>query len=175
MDRKTEGFLHILFALAIAAAVLYFSDQIEALGAYGYAGAFLIALLGSATILFPAPVWVVVVSMSTRLDPVLLGAVVGVGSAIGELTGYLAGEGVRELLNSRFKEAKDVERLVRRYGMAAVFVLAFLPNPVFDVAGLAAGGLKMRWWRYLVACAAGRVIRYVLLAMLGAFTLGMIW
>ncbi|MEW6748211.1 MAG: VTT domain-containing protein [Candidatus Micrarchaeota archaeon] len=171
MDKRTEGVLQIVFAVAIAAAVIYLSDHIAALGTYGYLGAFLISLLSSATIIFPAPGWAAVVALSRTLDPVALGVVAGVGSAIGELTGYLAGDGVRDLLNSRVKETKNIEQFVRKYGMAAIFVFAFLPNPLFDVAGLVAGGLKMRWWRYLLACAAGRVIRYVLLAMLGAFSL----
>jgi membrane protein YqaA with SNARE-associated domain len=58
--------------------------------------------------------------------------------------------------------------------MAAIFVLAFIPNPLFDIAGIIAGGLKIPWWRYLTACVTGRILRYVLLAMLGAFTLNLL-
>jgi membrane protein YqaA with SNARE-associated domain len=171
MDKKAEGALQITAAVLIAAAVLYFSNDIAALGAYGYAGAFLIALLSSATILFPAPGWAAVIAMSATMDPLALGIVVGIGSAIGELTGYLAGEGMRDLMNSRIRETKGMEDLVRRYDVAAIFALAFIPNPLFDVAGVIAGSLLVPWWRYLLACMAGRVLRYVLLAMLGAFTL----
>ncbi len=174
MERKIEGAMQIAAAALIAAAVLYFSNEIAAFSAYGYAGAFLIALLSSATILFPAPGWVVVIAMSATLDPILLGLVVGIGSAIGELTGFLAGEGMRDILNSRLKEVKEVERLVKRYDLAAIAALAFIPNPLFDVAGVIAGSLRIPWWRYLAACMAGRVARFVLLAVLGAFTLQLI-
>jgi len=174
MDRKSEGALLIISAFAIAAAVLYFSRDIEGLAAFGYGGAFLIALLSSATILFPAPGWAAVIAMSAYLNPVLLGVAAGTGAAIGELTGYVAGEGARDILNSRVKETKNIEELVRKYGMLAIFALAFLPNPVFDIAGVVAGSMRMPWWRFLIACAAGRVLRYVLLAMLGAFTFGLI-
>jgi membrane protein YqaA with SNARE-associated domain len=174
MEKKAEGILQIIAAIGIAAAVLYFSGDIAALGSYGYAGAFLIALLSSATILFPAPGWAVVIAMSAALDPVILGIVVGAGSAIGELTGYLAGEGVRDIMSSRIKESKRMEELVRKYDVAAIFALAFLPNPLFDVAGVIAGSLKIAWWRFLASCAAGRILRYILLAMLGAFTLHML-
>jgi len=175
MDKGTEGILQIIAALGIAAAVLYFSNDIAALGSYGYLGAFLIALLSSATILFPAPGWAVVIAMSSTLDPVVLGVVVGVGSAIGELTGYLAGDGVRDIMNSRIKESKKMEEFVRKHDVAAIFALAFLPNPLFDVAGVIAGSLKIPWWRFLLSCAAGRTLRYVLLALLGAFTLGLLF
>lgn len=174
MDKKTEGILQILFAAAMAAAVLYFSRDIEALAQYGYLGAFLIAMLGSATIFFPAPGWAAVIALSASLNPAVLGLVAGIGSAIGELTGYVAGDGARDILNSRVNETKEIEALVRGYGAAGIFALAFIPNPLFDAAGLVAGGLKIPWWRFLLACAAGRVLRYVLLALVGNFTLGLI-
>ncbi|MFH0737631.1 MAG: VTT domain-containing protein [Candidatus Micrarchaeota archaeon] len=174
MDKKTEGALQIASATLIGAAVIYFSSDIASLGAYGYAGAFAIALLCNATIIFPAPGWAIVVALSGTLDPVLLGIVAGIGSAIGELTGFLAGDGVRDILGGRIKEMKRIEGLVEKYGDAGVFFLAFIPNPLFDVAGIAAGSLKIPWWRYLIACAGGRVLRYVLLALIGAFTLGMV-
>jgi membrane protein YqaA with SNARE-associated domain len=174
MERKAEGVVEIVSAALIAGAVIYFSSEISALGAYGYAGAFLIAMLSSATIIFPAPGWAAVVALSGTLDPLLLGIVVGIGSAIGELTGYLAGDGVRDIVNSRIKETKRFESLVKKYGAGAIAVLAFIPNPLFDIAGIIAGGLRIPWWKYLVSCAAGRIARYVLLAYIGAFTLGLL-
>jgi len=174
MDKRIWGALHILFAVAIVAAVLWFSSDIGSLAQYGYAGAFAIALLSAATLFFPAPGWAAVIALGSVLNPVLLGFVAGVGSAIGELTGYVAGEGAREILNSRIKETTAIEGAVRRYGLGGIFVLAFIPNPLFDVAGIVAGSLKIPWWHYLLACAAGRVLRYVLLALLGNFTLGLI-
>lgn len=174
MEKKTVGILQIAFAVAIAAAVLYFSADIASLGTYGYIGAFLIALLSSATIFFPAPGWAVVVAMSATLNPIALGVVAGIGSAIGELTGYVAGDGIRGMMNDRIKEMKKIEALVQRYDVLAIFVLAFIPNPLFDVAGLAAGGLKISWWRFVLACAAGRVLRYILLAMIGAFAVSLL-
>jgi len=174
MDKKVGGALHILFAVAVVAAVLYFSSDISSLAQYGYTGAFVIALLSAATLFFPAPGWAAVIALGSVLNPVLLGIVAGVGSAICELTGYVAGEGAREILNSRIKETKKIEELVKKYDVAGIFVLAFIPNPIFDVAGIVAGSLKIPWWHYLLACAAGRVLRYVLLALLGNFTLGLI-
>ncbi len=173
MDQRVKGILHVAVALAIVAAVLYFGRDIAALRHYGYAGAFLISMLASATILFPAPGWAVVVAMSRMLDPLTLGVVAGLGSAIGELTGYLAGEGTREIINEKVSESKRVHDFVEKYGPLAIFVLAFIPNPLFDIAGIAAGGAEIEWWKFLLATAAGRVLRYVLLALAGAFVLGL--
>jgi membrane protein YqaA with SNARE-associated domain len=174
MDRKAQGILQIALSIGIVAAVLYFSKEIAALHRYGYAGAFIISMLSSATILFPAPGWAIVIAMSRMLDPLTLGIVAGIGSAIGELTGYLAGEGARDILEERVKETKRVHEFVERFGPAAIFVLAFIPNPLFDVAGFAAGGAEIEWWKFLIATAAGRILRYVLLAMAGALALGLV-
>ncbi len=174
MDKKFEGLLQIFVSILIVAGVLYFSKEISALGDYGYLGAFLIAALSSATIIFPAPGWAIIVAMSTSFNPILLGIFAGVGSAIGEITGYLAGDGVRDILNSRIKETKNIEEIIKKYDTWAIFALAFIPNPLFDVAGVIAGGLKMKWWKFLIACAAGRVLRYVMLALIGSFTIGLL-
>ena len=174
MEKKMEGAIQIAFAVGIVIAVLVFSNEIAALGELGYLGAFLIALLSSATIIFPAPGWAVIIAMSAVLDPLLLGIAAGLGSAIGELSGFLAGDGVRDLLQNRIKESRQIEEFVRKYGVFAVALFAFIPNPLFDVAGVIAGGLRVEWWKFLIACAAGRVLRFILLAMAGQFTLGLL-
>jgi membrane protein YqaA with SNARE-associated domain len=174
MEKKAEGTLQIVFSLAIAVLVLYFSKEITSLGDLGYLGAFLIALFSSATIIFPAPGWAVIAAMSVSFDPVLLGIAAGLGSAIGELSGFIAGDGVRDILSSRIKESKQIEEIVRKYGVFAIGFFAFVPNPLFDIAGVIAGGLKIDWWKFLIACAVGRILRYVLLAMAGQFTIGLI-
>lgn len=174
MEKKTEGMVQVAASVAIAAIVLFFSSEIASLGSLGYVGAFLIALLSSATIIFPAPGWAVIAAMSASFDPLLLGLAAGLGSAIGELSGFVAGDGVRDILSTRIKESKQIEEIVRKYGVFAIGFFAFIPNPLFDVAGVIAGGLKIEWWKFLVACAAGRVLRYVLLAMAGQFTMGLV-
>jgi membrane protein YqaA with SNARE-associated domain len=174
MDKKIEGALQIILAIVIIGLVFYFSDHISQLKEYGYLGAFVISALSSATIFLPAPGWAVIAMMGRYMDPYLLGFVAGIGSALGELTGYVAGEGARDILNSRIKESKDIQALVAKYGPFGIFFLAFIPNPLFDVAGIVSGALRIPWWQFLLACAAGRVLRYILLAMLGSFTLGLV-
>ncbi len=171
MNTKTEGVVQIFLSVLIVVLIIIFSEEIEKLAAFGYAGAFFIAVLGSATIVLPSPAFAAIIAMAAYFDPVLLGIVAGIGSGIGELTGYVAGQGTRNILNSHIKESKKIEDFVRKYNVIAVFILAFIPNPLFDAAGLVAGGLKIKWWKFLIACIAGRVLRYVLLAVLGHWTL----
>ncbi len=154
--------------------IFLFSDRLEGLRELGLAGAFFISLIGSATIILPTPAAAIIVAMSGSFDPIALGVVAGLGSGIGELTGYFAGDGARRLLNSRIKEARHIEETVRKYEIPGIFILAFVPNPLFDAAGIVAGGLKIHWTYFLAACIAGRILRYVILAELGLFALNLI-
>jgi membrane protein YqaA with SNARE-associated domain len=110
--------------------------------------------------------------MATVLNPYLVGLVAGIGSALGEITGYLAGSGSEKIVeNEKFKKYDKYFKMIKKYDMAAIFALAFIPNPLFDIAGIAAGSLKIPLHRFLIACALGRIARYILLAYLGTFAL----
>jgi membrane protein YqaA with SNARE-associated domain len=164
--------IEIAAALVIGAAVLLLSGRIAEFGELGYVGAFLISLMGSATILIPVPGWAVVAALSKSLDPLLLGIVAGAGSAIGELTAYFFGNGVAQLVLSKRKEEFEKYRgWIRENDFWAIFVLSFLPNPLFDVAGLAAGASKVHWARFLAFCALGRVLRFILFGYAGSLIL----
>ncbi|MGD9001150.1 MAG: VTT domain-containing protein, partial [Anaerolineae bacterium] len=60
----------------------------------------------------------------------------------------------------------------QRYGVFAIFLLALLPNPLFDVAGMAAGALRLPVWKFLLSCAAGKVIKNILFAVAGYYGIG---
>lgn len=175
MDKKAEGALQIAIAITIAIIVFYFSSEMEGFKEYGYLGAFFISALSSATIFIPAPGWAAVIAMGRYLDPYLLGLVAGIGSSFGELTGYVAGDGARDIINDKVKENKDIHQIISKYGPFAIFALAFIPNPLFDAAGLVAGALKIPWWQFLIATAMGRILRFILLAMLGQWTLNAVY
>jgi len=167
LSERTKAIVQIVFGIIIAAIVLLFSDRIAELSAYGYIGVFLISLLSSATILIPVPGWAVVVALSKTLDPYILGIAAGVGSGLGEMVGYEVGNGARRLIDKNDNNIKAIEK----YGAVAIFFLAFIPNPLFDVAGLAAGALKMPMWKFLLATVSGRILRFFLLAYLGSWAL----
>jgi membrane protein YqaA with SNARE-associated domain len=138
-------------------------------GNWGYVGAFVISLIASATIILPAPGIAVVIAMGTALDPVILGIVAGIGSAIGELSGYLAGASGRALIPSHQRPRfEQLHRLTDRYGALLLLLLAAIPFPFFDFAGIIAGMLKMPIPTFLVTVAAGKSIKYIVMILLGA-------
>jgi membrane protein YqaA with SNARE-associated domain len=162
-------------ALAVGAILLVslwlalHPEWVLRLGRWGYLGAFLISLVASATIILPAPGIAVVIAMGTALDPVLLGIVAGLGSAIGELSGYVAGASGRALIpEERRGQVEQLRGLTSRYGALVLAVLAAIPFPLFDFAGIVAGMLRMRVISFLVAVAIGKSIKYIILILAGA-------
>jgi len=152
--------------LLTVALLLVPGDLVARLGAYGYLGVFVLTLLSSATIVLPSPALGVAALAGKTLNPWLVGLVGGVAAGLGEITGYLAGLGGSPLAQrSRFYPR--VERWVRRWGILTIFALAFIPGPVFDLAGIAAGTMRMPFRRFLAACLAGKVLRFIVVAWAG--------
>ena len=166
MNKKLKGVAEIAVAVVIAVVVLVFSNEIIALSEYGYIGVFIISLLSAATIFIPAPGWIAVIALGGLLNPYLLGIIAGIGSGIGELTGYMIGNGAMNLTR---KQLDTQRKLIKKYGLWIIAVLAFIPNPLFDAAGLVAGALKIPVWKFMLATIAGRIIRFILLAYFGAW------
>ncbi|HEU4322854.1 MAG TPA: VTT domain-containing protein [Roseiflexaceae bacterium] len=143
---------------------------IQQLGDYGYLGVFLLTLLASASVFLPSPALGVAALAGATLNPWLVGLVGGVAAGLGETTGYLAGRSGGALAGrSRFYPR--VAEWVRRWGVLTVFVLAFVPGPVLDLAGIAAGTMGMPFRRFLSACLVGKVLRFIVVAWLGRLLL----
>ena len=94
-----------------------------------------------------------------------------IGSTIGAyITFQIGDKGGKEALENRFpkKKLKNVYRWSEKYGVGAVAVPALLPPP-FPLSPflVAAGALKVPKKKFLSAYAAGRLVRYGLVAWLG--------
>jgi len=133
-----------------------------------YAGVFLVMFLSSATIILPVPGLAGVFIAGAFLNPILVGIAGGFGSALGELSGYFAGYGGKIVIEkSRRRTYKNIQRWMRRNGFITIFISAALPNPFFDMAGIAAGTLDYPLWEFLFACLAGKILKCIALAYLG--------
>ena len=147
------------------------SDQIIRLSQYGYIGLFVIAMLSSASVFVPVPGLALAFATGGTPEPLGVGLAIGSGAAVGELIGYLAGASGHGLIedNSGYRR---VAGWMERYGMWAVFGLAIIPNPLFDIVGIVSGVLRIPVWRFFCACWAGNVIKATAIAFagMGAFT-----
>ena len=132
----------------------------------GYAGVLAVNVIGSASVIVPVPGLAVVCGAGAGevgLNPVLLGLAGGFGSTVGEMSGYLAGYGGNPLIQ-RSRHYERFRQLVIRNGGMALFVLSVVPNPVFDIAGIAAGSLGYPLRRFLLYVLAGKVIKFIVVA-----------
>lgn len=165
--------LRIVALLAVVAITIFVYEIRERVGdfaAYGYPGIFLIALLANATVFLPAPGVAVVFAMGSIFHPVGVALAAGTGGALGELSGFLAGFSGQAVIERTGVYAR-IDPWIKRYGGWAILVFAAIPNPFFDLAGIAAGVSKMPLWRFLVFCWVGQVIKMAIFAFTGAYSI----
>jgi membrane protein YqaA with SNARE-associated domain len=154
------------FLLTLALALVPV-EAVEHLGErYSYLGVFVLTLRASATILLPSPALGAALLAGKTLNPWLVGVLAGTAAALGETTGYLAGYSGSPLA-ARSKWYPRVEQWVHRWGGLTIFVLAAAPLPLIDLAGIAAGTMRMPFMGYLGACLLGKISRFMLVAWIG--------
>lgn len=164
---KLVRFLIIVLVLVISVVIFVYRERLAELAALGYPGILLVSILGNATIVLPAPWLALVFAMGSALPPVSVGVAAGVGSALGELTGYAAGFGGQAVIENTATYRRLVAWMQRR-GAITVFLLSAIPNPFLDLAGIAAGSLRYPVWRFLLFCCLGKIIKTTLVAWAGS-------
>lgn len=162
--------LALVAAIAITVYVYSIRDQAEQLTRYGLPGIFLLSVLANATIVFPAPGFLFVFAGGGIFNPIGVAVAAGAGAILGELTGYMAGYSGRGLVE-RSATYIRLEDLTRRYGGWAILVLAAIPNPFFDIAGAAAGALRMPLATFLLYGFGGKTIKMLAFAYAGALSI----
>lgn len=155
--------------VVVALSVFIFSvrDRASELAIYGYPGIFLISFMAYATVLLPAPGVALVFTMGSVFNPLGVALAAGTGAALGELSGYLAGFSGQAVVE-RVDIYDRLTRWMQKNGSLTVLVLAAIPNPFFDLAGVAAGSLKMPVLRFLLWCWIGEIIKMSVFAFAGA-------
>jgi membrane protein DedA with SNARE-associated domain len=161
----------ILAAMGITIA-LYLTigkDQIQRFQEYGYLGIFLTSLIGNASIALPIPSLFFTFVGGGTFNWVIVGLVSGIGEALGESTGYLAGYGGSAFIENQ-SLYKRMQHWMKKHGTLTIFVLSVIPNPIIDLAGIAAGASRFGYLRFLVACWAGKTIKTLIFAFAGAYS-----
>jgi membrane protein YqaA with SNARE-associated domain len=171
------GIFGVVLTLAMAAAIVYYGDSLRALKHWGYVGAFIISILGGATIIVPVPMLAIVFALGKVMEYTWL---VGISAALGELVGaltiYMTGHGAgRAIVSSkRGKIQAAYERLLNlmeRRGPLTLFVVASVVNPFFYPAALAAGALRFGLKKYILIVLAGKLIKCMTVVYAGYFGL----
>jgi membrane protein YqaA with SNARE-associated domain len=160
----------LILTIAFSIAVLFIPLNTEQLKAYGYAGVFLVTLIGAATLFIPGPTMVVTFVIGSLLNPILVSVIAGLGSAIGESTGYMAGYASRSLITPREQKDTWYQRIFQwmsTHPFLTIFLMDAIPNLLGDIAGLIAGRIKYSYAKFLFASFLGKTIRFSISAYLG--------
>ena len=171
--------LTVVIIIGAVAGTVWLQGQHELLDRIGRSpwalpALFAVSVVSSATLFLPVPGLAITTLVGSLLNPVTVGIVAGIGQTLGEMTGYLAGYSGQGLVN-RSKTYNRIEGWMKRnesISELVVFVLALIPNPLFDAAGMAAGALRFPVWKYLVAAGIGKIIKNIIFAYGGSLGIG---
>lgn len=169
IKKRLIPLLALLLAIAITFGLFIYRDKLPEFGNYGYLGAFLSGLISNATIILPVPGILVLFALGTVLNPVLVGLVGATGGIIGEMTGFMAGYGGREIVQGHGRLYAIAEKWMQRRGGWVIFAFAAVPLPILDIAGLVAGALRYPLWKFFLIAWVGKSIKYVVLVLAGAW------
>ena len=154
----------IILAVVVAISVFaYFMQDRINVGRLSYGAVAGSVLLASGGLVVPVPALAITCTTATFLNPAAVAIIAGLAGTLGELTGYFLGySGSSVFERGRFYQR--VENWMRRRGWLLLFVISAVPNPLFDVAGIAAGALRYPLWRYLVAVGLGKQVKFFMVA-----------
>ena len=169
LRKKLIPSLTLLLIIAISIVLFVYGhsqERVAELQSYGYSGAFLISLVGNATVLLPGIVLPILSGLGVvfyqgigLIGPVGVGLAGGAGAAIGEIVGYMAGCSGRGIVeNNRLYDR--LVAWVRRWGVIAIFIFTLVPL-FFDLVGIVAGVLRFPLWKFVLICWLGRTLLYV--------------
>lgn len=164
--KKHSRTLGLIVAILISVLAFIYRDSFIKLQNYGYFGLFVLSILGNATIILPVPVILTAFIGGAIFNPFIVTVIVASGASIGELTGYLAGYGGTGIVEKDAKLQK-VKKWMDKHGLWTLFVLAAIPNPLFDLAGIIAGATKIPIHKYLIIVWLGKLIKFGIFAFLG--------
>jgi membrane protein YqaA with SNARE-associated domain len=134
---------------------------------FGYIGVFLISLISSLTIIFPIPYTLVLYALGSSLDPVLLAIASGLGSALGELSGYILGYYGQAIISEQMKRRMEfMLKIFDRFGIFAIFLFALTPLPD-DLLFIPLGMMRYSLVKAIIPTFIGKLLMSFIIAYSG--------
>ena len=166
------GGLSLAITLALCILIIKYRSYIDQIASWGYIGCFFINLLASGTLVMPGFGIPITFTLGGVLNPAIVGAVAGIGEAIGAVGAYFTGYSGRGL----FRDNNNglyirFSNILHRHGSKAVFFMAVIINPVYYFFSLFMGMLRFGFTRFFLATWGGRTIKDMVLAYVGYFGL----
>ena len=134
---------------------------------FGYLGVFIISFIGSVSVVFPIPYTIVIYLLGAVLDPFFVAVSGGLGSALGEFSGYALGYYGRTVVSEeRRRKMNYMVKVFDRYGPAAIFLFALTPLPD-DLLFIPLGVMRYAFWKAFIPALFGKMLMTFILAYSG--------
>ncbi|UCF58618.1 MAG: VTT domain-containing protein [Candidatus Bathyarchaeota archaeon] len=136
---------------------------------FGYLGVFFISFIGTMSIIIPIPYTLVILLLSMRgaMNPLLLTIAGGIGSGIGEFSGYALGYYGRTMISKkRQRKMNYMVKVLDRYGPIVIFLFALTPLPD-DLLFVPLGILRYSFIKAFIPCFLGKLLMCGILAFGG--------
>jgi membrane protein YqaA with SNARE-associated domain len=164
MDNNLQLFFGVLSISLIIIAFLY-RNKLYQFKKYGYLGIFLISAIGNVAILSPAAPMIAGLG-ATVYHPLLVSFITTLGAVTGELLSYFIGSAGQKYIPDSEWNTK-INNFMKINGTITIFILSIIPNPFFDLAGIAAGAIKYPLWEFLIISFFGKWIKFTIFALMG--------
>jgi membrane protein DedA with SNARE-associated domain len=166
------GGIFLAVTIALSLLIIQHRSYIAQIAHWGYLGCFIISVITNGTFILPGFGIILTFTLGGVLNPAIVGAVAGIGEAIGAIGAYFTGYAGRGLLGDgnsglyiRFNNIID------RHGSKAIFFVSSVLSPFFYPFAVFLGALRFGWIRFFLATWAGRTAKSMVLAYLGYFGL----
>jgi len=166
------GGVALAFTIALCVAVVFYWDYVNQAKQYGYLGAFIISILAGGTIVVPVPGILIIFTLGSVLNPAIVGALAGLGEAVGGVCIYLTGySGHRALQTANHRIFTKFSDWIQRRGSVAIFAMCAIFNPLFYPFTAMAGMLRFGLVKFFFLCWGGKTIKGMIVAYAGYFGL----
>ena len=186
------GLLAGMIIISVGGSVLLIQhwQYITELERQGYLGLFIISVFAGSPIPIPSPSMILTFTLGSILNPVLVGLVSGLGNGLGNVLIFWTGRGgllffknINISIPSDDNNPSRIGRILRKLRMPrmsefarrralwAVFILSIYPNPILTPIILGMGAARFHFWKFFLACTAGKIVQSMALSYLGHFGL----
>ena len=166
------GGLSLAITIALCILIIQHRSYLDQIARWGYIGCFVINIFASGTVVLPGFGMLITFTLGGVLNPAIVGAVAGIGEALGAVGAYFTGYTGRGLFrstsNSVYVRFSDI---LHRHGSKAVFLMASVFNPIYYLFAVFIGMIRFGFTSFFLATWAGRTIKNMALAYLGYFGL----
>jgi membrane protein DedA with SNARE-associated domain len=166
------GGISLAATIALSVLIIQHRSYIDQIAEWGYFGCFFINVLTNGTFILPGFGIVLTFTLGGVLNPAIVGAVAGIGEAIGAIGAYFTGYAGRGLIRDNNSSLYlRFNNIIDRHGSKAIFFVSAVLSPFFYPFAVFLGMVRFGWVRFFLATWAGRTVKSMVLAYLGYFGL----